>query len=62
MYSHSSAETVSCYSRGFRHDTFHYQSDYVGMREQAVFGDADFVAWLRDLHDALSQFFLAEAS
>jgi hypothetical protein len=46
--------------RRCRNAVFHYAKDYIDPRVDAVFSADGFVSWVRDLHAALSTFFLAE--
>jgi len=48
--------------RRCRNAVFHYAKDYIDPRVDAVFVAEGFVAWVRDLHGALSTFFLSDPS
>jgi hypothetical protein len=43
---------------GYRNDVFHYEPTYVGQRQEQLFRDDDFIDWVDNLHDAISDFFL----
>jgi len=46
--------------RRSRHAVYHYAKDDLAPRVDAVFSADGFVSWVRDLHAALSTFFLGE--
>jgi hypothetical protein len=43
---------------GYRNAVFHYGPDYIDPRQEKLFADPDFVEWVAELHDAMSDFFL----
>lgn len=44
--------------QGCRNAVFHFSPSYVDPRVETLFREPDFVAWVHDLHDAMSAFFL----
>lgn len=43
---------------GYRNAVFHYGSNYIDPRQDKLFRDPEFVKWVWELHDAISNFFL----